>query len=123
MKRKNAESNLATQRPLKKKARLWHQHLKTFAQSKGRIERRGNYSVHSCFSAGKEALEDNPGRFNKEASESYKKLTERERESLLAQISEPVPMTKREVCREGAKIFETIQKSVCVCAFCFVCDD
>ena len=65
------------------------------------------------FAAGKAALEDNPGRFNKEASEMYQRLSEEEKESLRAHISEPVQMTKREVCHKAAKLFEMIQKSVC----------
>lgn len=66
------------------------------------------------LAAGKEAMDDNPGRFNKEASKIYRELKEDERECLRAQIAEPKQMTKREVYRRGSKIFEKIQKSVCI---------
>ena len=66
------------------------------------------------MAAGKEAIDDNPGRFNKEASKIYRELKEDERECLRAQIVEPKQMTKREVYRRGSKIFEKIQKSVCI---------
>ena len=72
------------------------------------------------FAAGKAALQDNPGRFNKEASEIYQRLSEEKKESLRAHISEPVQMTK--FCHKTAKIVETIQKLVCPIYTCIFYD-
>ena len=68
---------------------------------------------HTVFTAGKEAMKESPGHFNKEASDSYQALNAVEKESLRAQIPDPVQMmTKREICQKGSKIFKMMQKLV-----------
>ena len=59
------------------------------------------------------ALSDNPGRFNREASEAFKMMTEEEREELTAHLPKSTPMTKGEIHKRAATIFHKIHKSVC----------
>ena len=65
--------------------------------------------------AGKEAMTDNPGRFNKEASESFRNLTCQQKDQLLLQGEKEAPtrrLTRKEALHQGEKIFKRIQHLV-----------
>ena len=66
------------------------------------------------YLAGKAAMADNPGIFNKEASEAYKRLNEKEKENLQQRCvdSASEPMTKRRIAQRASKIFTRIQNLV-----------
>ena len=118
MKRKNTESEEEVQRPLKMRPSLWQQHLKNFAQSKGigcNEKVMDTIFEHNQYflAAGKEAMDDNPGRFNKEASKIYRELKDNERECLRAQIAVPKQMTNGKSIGEGPKSLKK-SKSRCV---------
>lgn len=66
------------------------------------------------YTAGKAAISDNPGRFNKEASASFHNLTAKERNLLQQQIDDTANhwLTRKEALNRGSKLFERIQHSV-----------
>jgi hypothetical protein len=57
-------------------------------------------------------LSQNPGRFNQAASEAFRNMNEEERMKLEAQLPEPSRMTKGEVNKRAAAIFQKIHTSV-----------
>ena len=60
-------------------------------------------------------IADNPGRFNREASEAFQKLNSGGKDQLLHEIQSEVPsrpLTKKEVLHRGEKIFKRIQLSL-----------
>ena len=66
------------------------------------------------YSAGKEALLMNPGRFNHEASDAFKRMSQEERDDLMRYMPEPSHMSKGDVNKRATTIFRKIQKSVII---------
>ena len=120
MKRKAAfeadESNLPTIK--RRKTTLWHEHLKEFAKSQGNCHsiHTGQYIICACMHdlAGRAAMAENPGIFNKEASAAYKNLSQQQKEELQLRSTESTaePATRKKVIQRGSKIFTRIKHSV-----------
>ena len=61
-------------------------------------------------------MQSNPGIFNKQASDSYKAMTDEERNSLKkeAAVQMAEPMSRRDVLRRGELIFKKLQHLVSI---------
>ena len=71
-----------------------------------------NLAVLWNNAAGKKALLDNPGRFNQEAAEAFRRIDEKQKEELKANLPEPTVMTTTDISKRATAIFQKISKSV-----------
>ena len=96
----------------------WHLFMKQYGKSEGElfhVEIKLTWTLFvirfSTSAEGKQAIAENPAKFNKQASFKYKNLLPQEKKDL-KKCQAPVKLGVNKILQEAEKIFQKVQKLV-----------